>query len=313
MNNLESREIYRIAKMNMTLGTVLSNDNGRISHVFYEYSSEFNVEFAIVLLCNVLSVARYRAEEGYVRTSSNLDVYELIVMYSGQAEYRCGDTVYTAGAGDALFINSALPCEIRQLGTAPMEFVVINLSGLSAMNYYTLLSKNRTEPIHIGSQERIDGYIDKIVYYMKYPTNLNNVLMVDTMSGLFTELYLNAAGSDNRDSYYRQPQWFIDTIRYIESHAMANITIGGIAESLGMSESYFHKLFREYTGTTPYQYLLNLRINAAQSLLVSTDHQIKYIAYTVGFNSVSHFITHFKKATGYTPTEYREQKQKTIR
>jgi|GEM_PF-2065172 len=313
MKSPESREIYQIAQMNMTLGKVSSYDNGKLSHIYYEYSSEFNMEFSIVLPCTVLSAAKYRAEAGYVYKSRYLDIYELIVLYSGQAEYRCGDISYAVSEGDAIFINSSLPCEVCQIGEEPLEFAIISLSGLSAISYYALLGKNRSDPIHIGSLEKINALIEKIAYYMKYPTNLNNVLMVDTLSGLFTELYLSSAGDDNRDAYYRQPQWFIDTIHYIENHAMANVTVSGIAQALDMSESHFHKLFREYTGTTPYQYLLNLRITSAQSLLVSTDHQIKYIAYTVGFNSVNHFIKHFKNAAGCTPTEYREQKQKGLR
>lgn len=298
--------------MNMKLTPVSSRVNCKFSHIYYEYSSAFDMEFTVSLPCHVLSIAKYRVDSGFLYRTGNIDAYDLIVLYRGQVEYRYKETIYSVEAGDTIYINTALPCEIAQTGNEPLELLILSLSGMSPMNYYVLLSKNRTEPIHLNSPEKLNAMLEKIVYYMKYPTNKNNVLMVDTMSGIFTELYLNISGDMKLDTYYNHPQWFIDTINYIESRSLSNVNIAKIAEELGMSESHFHKIFREYTGTTPYQYLLNLRITSAQTLLVTTDHQIKYIAYTVGFNSVNHFIAHFKSATGCTPSEYREMKQNIL-
>ncbi|MBR4206005.1 MAG: helix-turn-helix transcriptional regulator [Clostridia bacterium] len=309
MSRPESREIYQIAKMHMNLTPALSRDQARFSHVYYEYSSAFDVEFMIGMPLHVLSVAKYRSEGGFRYSTGALDVYDLLVIYSGGLEYACKDKTITAGKGDALYINAALPGEVLQKGDEPLEFLILTLSGISALNYYALLSKKRSEPIPLHEPEKIDALLEKIVYYMKYPTNKNNVLLVDAMSGIFTELYLNISGDADRDTYYNHPQWFISTIGYIESRSLSGISVQKLAENLGMSDSRFYRVFREYTGTTPYQYLLNLRVKAAQNLLATTDHQIKYIAYTVGFNSVNHFITHFKEAAGCTPSEYRAMRR----
>ena len=73
-----------------------------------------------------------------------------------------------------------------------------------------------------------------------------------------------------------------------------------------MSESLFYRVFRKHTGVSPYRYIINSRINRAQTLLRTTDLQVKFISHTVGFGSVNHFIAHFRKAVGMTPQEYRE-------
>ena len=309
MSRPESREIYQIAKMHMKMTPALSRGDFHFSRVYYEYSSAFDVEFMIGMPCHVLSIAKYGTDGPFEYRAGTLDVYHLFVVYAGEIEYVRKDLAVTAGAGEAIYVNAALPGEVRRKGEDPLEFLILTLSGISAMNYYALISKKRTDPIRLTAPEKIDALLDKVVYYMKYPTNKNNVLLVDAMSGIFTELYLSISGDADRDTYYNHPQWFIDTIRYIESRSLAGITIAKIAESLGMSESRFHKVFREYTGTTPYQYLLSLRIRAAENLLTTSEHQIKYIAYTVGFNSVNHFITHFREATGCTPSEYRERRR----
>lgn len=313
MSRPESRQIYQIAKMNMKLTPALSRTNLKFSHIEYEYSSAFDMNFMITLPCHVLYIAKYIIDKNFIYTTGNIDAYDLLVIYGGAVKYEHNDIVYQASAGDALYINSSIPCTITQIGNEPLELIMLSLSGLSPMNYYEIISKHRTEPIHLSSPKKFDSFLEKIVYYMKYPTNQNNVLMVDTMSGIFTELYLSISGDLTRDVYYNHPQWFIDTINYIESQSLSKLQISKIAETLGMSESHFYKIFREYTGTSPYQYILELRIKSAQSMLTTTDHQIKYISYTVGFNSVNHFITHFKNLTGVTPSEYRIQRQNKTR
>ncbi|MFK4997541.1 helix-turn-helix domain-containing protein [Bacillus sp. N9] len=57
---------------------------------------------------------------------------------------------------------------------------------------------------------------------------------------------------------------------------------------------------------SPHQYLINYRINNAKKLLYNTKLTIKEIAFTCGFNSVSHFTTTFKKHVNVSPNKFRE-------
>jgi AraC-like DNA-binding protein len=70
--------------------------------------------------------------------------------------------------------------------------------------------------------------------------------------------------------------------------------------------SYFRKMFKQYTGTAPGQYHLDLKIRRAREMLVSTDMSIKEIAYELGFNSIHYFSRTFRKKTGSSPTEIRK-------
>ena len=74
-----------------------------------------------------------------------------------------------------------------------------------------------------------------------------------------------------------------------------------------MSVSWFIRNFKEYTGTTPTQYLLSLRISNAQSLLESTSFNVTEIAEIVGYNNPLYFSRLFKKQCGVSPTEFRKQ------
>lgn len=84
------------------------------------------------------------------------------------------------------------------------------------------------------------------------------------------------------------------------------LSIQNIAESLGMSYSYFRKLFKEYTGLSPVSYFLDIKLQRAKDLLCKTQLSVKEIAYMLNFDSPDYFCTLFKKKTGKRPGDFRK-------
>jgi len=80
-----------------------------------------------------------------------------------------------------------------------------------------------------------------------------------------------------------------------------------ISQEIGISESYFRRLFKQYYSLTPNEYIFKIRINRSMDLLSKTDLDILEIAYEVGFKSLSNFYKYFKEQVGYTPKEYRKR------
>ncbi len=77
-----------------------------------------------------------------------------------------------------------------------------------------------------------------------------------------------------------------------------------IAEEMGISEVYLRKLFLARYGTTPRQFILEMRINKAKELLCDTTLSVADIAEHCGFASIYHFCRIFKQRVGVTPTQY---------
>lgn len=97
----------------------------------------------------------------------------------------------------------------------------------------------------------------------------------------------------------------------MQENIQSNILGEEVAEEIGVSYSKFRKVFKQYSGFSPAQYLEELRINKAKELLTNTTLLCKEIAYESGFNSPSYFNIAFKNKTEMSPKQYREMTQKT--
>ena len=81
---------------------------------------------------------------------------------------------------------------------------------------------------------------------------------------------------------------------------------------MNVGYSWFRKLFKNYTGLSPGQYYLQLKIEKAKELLCNSNSPIKKIAQELNFDSSFYFSRIFKDKTGLKPTEYRIRSQTGI-
>lgn len=84
-----------------------------------------------------------------------------------------------------------------------------------------------------------------------------------------------------------------------------SINLEEFAGRYQMSYSYFRRLFKTYTGLSPAQYHLQLRLQKARELLSSTNKPVKEIAFSLGFESQFHFSKIYKKKFGFSPNKTR--------
>ena len=105
-------------------------------------------------------------------------------------------------------------------------------------------------------------------------------------------------------------QLFNDIADYVQYHSSENITVSQIAEYFGYNPKYLSSLFKNQSGITLKQFMLQTKMDTAKAQLTDTNHSISQIAYNVGFNDAHNFTNAFKKITGLSPSEYRESYDK---
>lgn len=97
--------------------------------------------------------------------------------------------------------------------------------------------------------------------------------------------------------------------QYIQQNFSQPIHIEGVARKFYLSQSYLSKIFKEYTGLNPKQYLNLCRLAYARELLITTPLPLDAIAESSGIGSSNSLIRLFRKMMGITPGEYRRTMQ----
>jgi AraC-like DNA-binding protein len=93
---------------------------------------------------------------------------------------------------------------------------------------------------------------------------------------------------------------------HVTAHYADAISLAETARAMHVSSFYFCKIFKRATGLTFTDYVRRVRIEKAKNLLLNPHLRISEIAYTVGFQSLTHFNRVFRKLTGEAPTVFRE-------
>jgi AraC-like DNA-binding protein len=93
---------------------------------------------------------------------------------------------------------------------------------------------------------------------------------------------------------------------YIAGHYGDPVDLDEMARAMHVSTFYFCKMFRKVTGLTFTDYLGRVRVEKAKNLLLNPHLRVSEIAYTVGFQSLTHFNRIFRRTTGEAPTAFRD-------
>jgi len=99
---------------------------------------------------------------------------------------------------------------------------------------------------------------------------------------------------------------------FIKEHCTDNLNRENLASALDMNPDTFSRMFNQYTGKTLPDYISELRIEEVKKRLTMTDDSITRICFDTGFDSIRTFNRAFKKFTGKTPGEYRDDEIQTL-
>jgi AraC-like DNA-binding protein len=126
---------------------------------------------------------------------------------------------------------------------------------------------------------------------------------------LIDELFILIARQLTRQNNSRRdfPQTFMKLEQTLRENLSHQWTVEELAALVGLGTTAFSEKVKSYTGFSPLNYLINIRISEAIKLLKRPDVHVTDIALDVGFYSSQHFATTFKKLTGYTPSEFRKK------
>lgn len=94
-----------------------------------------------------------------------------------------------------------------------------------------------------------------------------------------------------------------------ENYSKEHISVEWLSKMCNITPEYFRKIFKSFYGSSPIEYINNLKITLAKELLESNMYSVTEAAIRAGYTEMSHFSRKFKSLTGISPSEYKKSAQ----
>ena len=274
-------------------------------------------------------------------SSAELD-WPGIILEQGSSPHFYPDNVYTPYFYFALALeqdlhwNVAIEDGITELKTSPGDiwinpphtpfshdisepcyFVILAVEEKAFLDSCTLNLKGKQLQFlnnYNVHDETIKGIIDLFLIEARgggrngysYQKNLLSLLSTHYIQSYSN--YLDLQNARSSASKFDQQQ--VDKVdRYIDEHISSHISVEDLADLLHCSKFYFLREFKKLVGLTPYQYLMDKRLERAKTLLTTAQTNIASVGFALGFTDQAHFTRAFKKQFGVTPGQFQKQQQ----
>lgn len=164
---------------------------------------------------------------------------------------------------------------------------------------------------HLGFSSSIIGLYEDIANYAQEERSGYQQIISSIVLYILGSVYYKNKNLILNDSFAINK---IDDARNIMKQEIeSNISPEEIAERLGVSYSWFRKMFKQYVDVSPAQYQLNLKFLRSKELLDTSELSITEIAYMLNFENASQFSTFFRKKEGIPPLQYRKEGSNNIK
>lgn len=250
------------------------------------------------------------------------DEMELIYVQEGTGTATVQTQKYTLQTGDIAVIPPQLVHSIEQSGGMDMEYfnILFQFSLLDGgvhdscyQKYFKpLYEHTRTLAPYLPAEDplnrRLLPYVSDLIQNRKQ-TFEGYELMVK--SNLLAIMYHLSQSSTAVSAVERSLQSTYEKLKTLLSYVQANfdqpISVPRAAALCGFSESHFMKLFKELTGRTFTQYLIDFRLEEAAARLAEGTHTVIEVSEAVGFHNHSYFTRSFTAKYGISPLAYKKQ------
>jgi AraC-like DNA-binding protein len=242
--------------------------------------------------------------------------YEIVYIKNGSSEQHVGSHYTRYTDGTLLMIGPNIPHanmgnydydnNIAVVIQMSKTFLEERISAFSELNYIKNLLQRAQHGIQFSTKfkKNIETRIESIASLPPDERLLELISVISLMARTHEYELLNANAinyEQHSNSYNRVKQ----ITAFVARNYHRTIQLSEIASICGLTETSFSRFFKKITGKPFITFLNEYRIQKACSLLTDKHSNIAEIMYQCGFKEAAHFTRVFKKTTGYSPREYR--------
>ncbi|MBA2940955.1 AraC family transcriptional regulator [Paenibacillus sp. CGMCC 1.16610] len=258
----------------------------------------------------ILETVGYESQQLYYKREDGYPCFHWLQTIEGAGEIILDNQSIKLGENQGMLLAAGIPHEYKVLSSKWSTWYLTFDGALAASIVYAL-----EFPLSTQISWGIDTPLANIheYFYEKYRYSYDFTGMNGSLEVYQFLTLLKKHGNVNKSASFSQSHERLLPLLFQLEHNFGSADVGltWMSNELGVSPQHVNTLFRKAFGLSPYQYLLQLRLQKSKELLI-TGHNltIKQIAETTGFLDASHFISTFRKSVGLTPEVFRNQYHK---
>lgn len=251
---------------------------------------------------------RATRRKDYAMTSAHYhDTHELYILEKGTTRYLIGDNIYFLEPFDMIFVPKGVFHKTNAEKSQSTERILFSFDDRfisdAYQEYIEQLKRDNFIRIPAEKQHNIKELINRIEREERHKSKdyreLQKLLLGELL--VLISRYRIKPENKNTDGSYLVVK---EAVKYISENYSTELGLDFLAKKFALSTSHFSRLFKEITGIGINEYINNIRIIAAEKMLIETNLPITQIANRCGFNDSNYFATVFKKIKGISPKKF---------
>ena len=261
---------------------------------------------------HITDIGYYPAAALHKRTrKEGISQYVLIYCVEGEGWYELNDAHLGISANQCIVLPAFIPHAYGSSQKNPWTIYWIHFKGELAGFY----AEDFHLPVSIipGEKSRIYDRIsifEDIFNALEHGYSKTNIYFANSLlySFLGSIKYLGVF-RESKNRHNSREDIVEKAISFMRENVERKVSLSELGKYLGYSNSYFITVFKKRTGFSPIDYMIQLKMQVACSLLDFTDMKINQICHKVGITDTYYFTKLFTKMTGKSPTQYRKIKK----
>ena len=257
------------------------------------------------------SITKSKYDSDWHSTLHTHPFTELFYVVDGKGEFNIQRQRFPVKPNDFVIINPQVEHTELSSPDEPLEYIVLGIRGLSFSNLTPVSEGGHPFSFFNLRDEQKDilRYLNAMVQeatsqQMSYELvchNLLEILLIKILRHQHFDLEVGKQSKATKDISFIK--------HYLETYYHESIQLEDLASMTHLSRFYISHSFKKEIGMSPMEYLIDIRIKESKILLRTTNYSISQVADIVGFTTPTYFSKQFRKSTGISPTDYREQFQ----
>ena len=237
-----------------------------------------------------------------VSIGRRINEYQMVYIAAGQGSLEMEDRTYDVETGSMFLLFPDIGNAYRPDPATGWTEYWVGFTGpqVDALLANSIISPSR--PLyHPGYQASLVGGFQSILRQVNVQAPLYQFRVCAEVLRLLAEVL----SLERLAVQQTRAQEIVEQAKaFIQSNIHMVFDLERLGAELKLSLPHLNDVFKSYTGMTPYQYCIHVRINRAKEILASGVSSVKEIAWNVGFDDQYYFSRLFKKKTGYSPSQW---------